>query len=75
MNNPSPPQTRDPESRLVTQEQSEAQRVDMEGSDRRGQMASQPAAGAAAASARGLSTASAGVLHLREGLLRGPAAG
>lgn len=65
----------DPESRLVSQEQSEAQRMDVEGADGRGEMAVCPTAGAAAASPARPGAARPRVLYLHQGVLWRPAAG
>lgn len=64
-----------PKSRLLAQEQGEAQRMDMEGANRRGEVAGHAAARAAAAPAGRAGAARAGVLHLHPRLLRRPAAG
>lgn len=67
-------QIRNLKSGLVAQEQGEAQRMDVEGADGRGEVAGDAAARAAAAPARRAGAGRARVLHLRARLLRRPAA-
>lgn len=67
-------QARNPESGFLPQEQSEAQRMDMEGTDRRGEMAGNATARASTTPARCTGATCARVLHVCPRILRRPAA-